>query len=408
MTIYLKNGLKGVRLNYKEKRLVERLKPIIDAKIAENPELAENFIPARTFDELQKMYNDYTSEEVVIESEILNKNNSMADEEELENDFQKTSNATGGTDEETVADIIDPFNREEPIVRDYVLDGGDLADPNTQEFTGQTEFEEPTSFEEAFELSDDYEPIGQPTAGGNMGGGRRERQTKPEKEEKEPIRLNPDFDDMGSAKQKRQTKKFAKYIVETVLEEKGFVWYANKDINDAKLVEYELNNIMDLDLLLSMEQGQQITVKQFFQMQCANAEQLAVIDDESKADLTDALTEVLLEKGIAPTPTQNLMLVAGKIVLGQGVALMTLKSQTNAVLSQLKLMKKKEMENEVQEPEVGESYTPYEFQRTEPQAQPQAEATTKYEQEEEDEDADEMIKLLESNDPIGSEIETLE
>lgn len=102
------------------------------------------------------------------------------------------------------------------------------------------------------------------------------------------------------------------------------------------------------------------------------------------------------------------MLVAGKIVLGQGVALMTLKSQTNAVLSQLKLMKKKEMENEVQEPEVGESYTPYEFQRTEPQAQPQAEATTKYEQEEEDEDADEMIKLLESNDPIGSEIETLE
>jgi len=143
-------------------------------------------------------------------------------------------------------------------------------------------------------------------------------------------------------------------------------------------------------------------------MQCANAEQLAVIDDESKADLTDALTEVLLEKGIAPTPTQNLMLVAGKIVLGQGVALMTLKSQTNAVLSQLKLMKKKEMENEVQEPEVGESYTPYEFQRTEPQAQPQAEATTKYEQEEEDEDADEMIKLLESNDPIGSEIETLE
>lgn len=410
MNIYLKNGRKGVRLDYKEKRLVERLKPIIDAKIAENPELAESFVPAQTFDELQKMYNDYTSEEVVIESETFNKNNSMADEEELDDDFQETSNAKGGTDEDSVADIIDPFNREEPIVRDYVLDGGDLADPNTQEFTGQTEFEEPTSFEEAFELSDDYEPIAQPSAGGNMGGGRREREPKPEKEEREPIRLNPDFDDMSSAKQKRQTKKFAKYIVETVclLEEKGFVWYANKDINDAKLVEYELNNIMDLDLLLSMEQGQQITVKQFFQMQCANAEQLAVIDDESKADLTDALTEVLLEKGIAPTPAQNLMLVAGKIILGQGVALMTLKSQTNAVLGQLKLMKKKEMENEPQEPEVGESYTPYEFQRTAPQ--PQAEPTPSYEQEEdeEDEDADEMIKLLEANDPIGSEIQTLE
>jgi hypothetical protein len=139
---------------------------------------------------------------------------------------------------------------------------------------------------------------------------------------------------------------------------------------------------------------------------------MAVIDEESKADLTDALTEVLLEKGIAPTPTQNLMLVAGKIVLGQGVALMALKSQTNAVLNQLKLMKQKDMEAEMQEPEVGETYTPYEFQRTEPkpQPQPQAEPTPSYEQEEdeEDEDADEMIKLLEANDPIGSEIQTLE
>lgn len=413
MRIYFKNGGKSYNLNYKEKRMVEKLQPIIDAKIAENPELAEKFVPARNFEELEKMYNDYASEEVVIESETINQDN-MTEEEELDDDFQETNNTKGGGDEDTVADIIDPFNREEPIVRDYVLDGGDLGDPNTQEFTGQSEFEEPTSFEEAFELSEEYEPIAPPSGGGNAGGRRREREPKPEKEEREPIRLNPDFDDMSSAKQKRQTKKFAKYIVEMVclLEEKGFVWYANKDINDAKLVEYELNGIMDLDLLLSMEQGQQITVKQFFQAQCANAEQMAVIDEESKADLTDALTEVLLEKGIAPTPTQNLMLVAGKIVLGQGVALMTLKSQTNAVLNQLKLMKQKDMEAEMQEPEVGETYTPYEFQRTEPkpQPQPQAEPTPSYEQEEdeEDEDADEMIKLLEANDPIGSEIQTLE
>lgn len=414
MRIYFKNGGKSYNLNYKEKRMVEKLQPIIDAQIAKNPELAEKFVPARNFEELEKMYNEYASEEVAIESETIN-NDNMAEVEELEDDFQDNSKATGGSDDETVADIIDPFNREEPIVRDYVLDGGDLADPNTQEFSGQTEFEEPTSFEEAFELSEEYDPIAQPSAGGNMGGGKREREPKPEKEEREPIRINPDFDDMSSAKQKRQTKKFAKYIVETVclLEEKGFVWYANKDINDAKLVEYELNDLMDLDFLLSMEQGQQITVKQFFQMQCANAEQLAVIDEESKADLTDALTEVLLEKGIAPTPTQNLMLVAGKVLLGQGVALMTLKAQTNAVLGQLKLMKKKETEAEMGEAETGDAYTPYEFQRTEPKPQPQPkpQPTPTYEQEdedEEDEDADEMIKLLEANDPIGSEIQTLE
>lgn len=415
MRIYFKNGGKSYNLNYKEKRLVEALKPIIEAKIAENPELAEKFVPARTFEELEKMYNEYTSEDVVIESETINKDN-MAEEDELGDSLQDNSKATSGSDEETVADIIDPFNREEPIVRDYVLDGGDLADPNAQQFTGQSDFEEPQSFTEAFELPDSYETDA-PQGGSGSGGSRTsDRQPQPEKEEKEPFRLNPDFDDMSSAKQKRQTKKFAKYIVETVclLEEKGFVWYANKDINDAKLVEYELNNVMDLDLLLSMEQGQQITVKQFFQMQCANAEQLAVIDEESKADLTDALTEVLLEKGIAPTPTQNLMLVAGKIVLGQGVALMTLKAQTNAVLGQLKLMKKKEMESEMQEPQTGEAYTPYEFERAEPKPQPKPtpqpkpQAEANYQEEDEDEDTDEMIKLLEANDPIGSEIQTLE
>jgi hypothetical protein len=404
--IYDKRGKK----NYKEDRMVKAIQSVIEKRIEENPELADQFEPARNFEELEKMYNFYTSEEVKIQSETIN-NNNMAEEEELDDDFQETSSAKGGTDDDSISEIVDPFNREEPIVRDYVLDGGDLADPNAQQFTGQNDFEEPQSFDEAFELPDEYEPVA-PQGGGGGGGSRtRERQPQPEKEEREPVRLNPDFDDMSSAKQKRQTKKFAKYIVETIclLEEKGFVWYANKDINDAKLVEYELNGVMDLSLLLSMEEGQQITVKQFFQMQCANAEQLAVIDEESKADLTDALTEVLLEKGIAPTPTQNLLLVAGKILVGQGVALMALKSQTNAVLSQLKLMKKQEMEAEIQEPEVGETYTPYEFQRTAPQPQPtaQPEPEADYEQEE-DEDSDEMIKLLEANDPIGSEIQTLE
>ena len=83
MRIYFKNGGKSYNLNYKEKRIVEKLQPIIDAKIAENPELAEKFVPARNFEELEKMYNDYASEEVTIESETINQYN-MTEEEELE------------------------------------------------------------------------------------------------------------------------------------------------------------------------------------------------------------------------------------------------------------------------------------------------------------------------------------
>jgi hypothetical protein len=411
ITVYTKRSRKG----YKEKRYVERLEEIISKKIEANPELADSFKPAETFEELEKMYNLYTSEEAVIEPENTNqnKNNMANDVEEMEDDFEQDQpNRPKGGDEDSIdKEFIDPFNREEPIVRDYVLDGGDLADPNTVDFSGQSSFDEPTSFDEAFVLPDENTPP--PSSGGGGFGGGSPRPEREEREEpREQARINPDFDDMSSGKKRKSTKKFAKYIVETVcmLSEKGFVWFANKDINEAKLVEYELRGEMDLSLLLNMPDGQEVTVKQFFQMQCLQAEQLAVIDEESKADLAEALAEVLLEKGVAPTPTQELMLIAGKIFVGQAITLFTLKASSNAVLNQLRAMKTAENETdeiEYSEPQTGEAYTPYEFPKSAPQPTPAPTPAPAPAPRQKDND-DEMIRLLENNDPLGSEIETLE
>jgi hypothetical protein len=145
---------------------------------------------------------------------------------------------------------------------------------------------------------------------------------------------------MSSGKKRRSTKKFATYIVETVcmLAEKGFVWYANKDINESKLAEYEMSGEMDLSLLVTLEDGQEATVRQFFQGQTIRAEQLAKIDHEEKKDLAEVLAEVLLEKGIAPTASQELILIGLKIFGAQAIQLMALKSQTNTLLSQLRDM----------------------------------------------------------------------
>jgi hypothetical protein len=411
ITVYTKTR----RKNYKEKRYVELLEEIISKKIEENPELADSFRPAESFEELEKMYNLYTSEDAVIEKENVNKNkNNMANEvDEMEDDFeqQKPNTPKGGDEDSIDKEFVDPFNREEPIVRDYVLDGGDLADPNTVDFSGQSSFDEPTSFDEAFVLPDENTPP--PSSGGGGFGGGSQRPPREEREEpREQARINPDFDDMSSGKKRKSTKKFAKYIVETVcmLQEKGFVWYATKDITEAKLVEYELKQQMDLALLLNMPDGQEVTVKQFFQNQCIIAEQAAVIDEESKADLTDALAEVLLEKGIAPTPTQELMLIAGKVLLGQAITLFTLKASSDSVLTQLRAMKKAETETdeiEYSEPQTGEAYTPYEFPKATPQPTPQPTPAPAPVPTQED-NADEMIRLLENNDPLGSEIETLE
>jgi hypothetical protein len=340
MKIYTKRGLK----NYKEKKLLKALEPILEQRMAEDPNFGNQFVPANSYADLQKMYNKYvvedieTFEEINTEKDMARKRSTKIEDVEFEDDFDSVDEQTpapksGGQSGKSNT-FIDPFNREEPIVRDYVMGdeslrkGNDSAPADTRSF-----FKEPTSFEEAFEIPSDEEADESPKA---------VKERRKERVESEPM--NPDFDEMNTGKKKRSTKKFAKYIVEavSVLSEKGFVWYANNDINDAKLAEYEMSGEMDLSLLVSLEDGQEVSVKQFFQTQCAKAELLAKWTDEQKEDLSSALAEVLMEKGVAPTPTQELLLVTLTIVGGQAMTLFALKSQTNSLLTQLRAMKKTE------------------------------------------------------------------
>jgi len=421
IVIYTKKG----KRSYKENRLIDKIKPIIEKQLDENPELYGKFRPATNFDELQKLHDMYTSDDVDFEEIDENDNNkNMA---KGKNDFEETSDEENLTDslgldddddDDGYNDFVDPFNREEPIVRDYVTDGVSMEPGGDVKNTGQNEFQEPTSFDEAFELDTDGDQLTEKTRSNQSQGKQQQeqRRERPQRAERsEP--LNPNFDDMSSGKKKRSTKKFAKYIVETtcMLSEKGFVWYANKEINDSKLTEYELSGEMDLSLLVTLEDGQEVTVKQFFQVQCLKAEQLAVIDKEEKEDLAEALAEVLMEKGVGPTPTQELMLIAFKIFGGQAITLMTLKSQSNALLSQLRAMKTGEVQEEQREPEQYERQqyaqpTPvYEPEEVEPIAETESFDNLKSNTDE-DEDEDDVIALLERQDPllIESEIQTKE
>jgi hypothetical protein len=354
--VYLKKGAK----NYKETRLVQKLQSALEKKFAQNPELASNFKPATNFAQLQQLYDEHCVEDATFE-DIPNDNKNTT---EAKDSYQKHKNfrdssqqsmakdtketeeitAKSGNDDKSLYEdsndsFIDPLNREEPIVRDYVM-SEEFPDTNPNKQPARTSFDEPTSFKDSFEIPDDSNDAR--PSGNNTGVSNNQQKPKKDKQVAEPV--NPNWDDMNNGKKKKSTRKFAKYIVETVcmLTEKGFVWYANKDINDAKLAEYELNDEMDLSLLVTLEEGQQLTVKQFFQMQCMKAEQLAKIEPEEKADLADALAEVLLEKGVGPTPTQELMLISLKIFGGQIVNLISLKSQTNSLLEQLRAMKEQQ------------------------------------------------------------------
>ena len=332
--VYVKRG----KHSYKEKRLAKELQDAIDIRRKADPEIAERFRPATTYEELQGLHRMYVSQDV--EYEEVNEDMAKSKKDEYEDDVvveenNSTKSFLDSYEEEESSDFIDPFNREAPIVRDYVTEGGISMDSGKDTGPTRTQFNEPVTFAEAFELpSDDPE---ENVPGGNSGRGEQKKE-RPRRERSEPV--NPSFDDMSSGKKKRSTKKFAKYIVEVVcmLASKGLVWFANKDINEAKLAEYELNGEMDLSILVTLEQGQEITVKQFFQSQCLAAEEIAKIDEQEKSDLADTLAEVLLEKGVAPTPMQELMLISFKVFGEKAIMLLSLKSQTSNLLSQLRSM----------------------------------------------------------------------
>lgn len=338
MKVYNKRGNK----NYKEKRLLKDLEPYIQKRMSEDPNFEKEFLPASNFSELQKMHQRYVVEDVeyTVQEESVETKNNIENTEETNNnmarknedvedvEFTETTTESKGSSN---SGFIDPFNREEPIVRDYVMDGGFKEEARSEQ-PQKTYFEEPTSFDEAFEIPEDGDEEAEaPKKSSTEAKERPSRNAEP---------LNPNFDEMTAGKKKRSTKKFAKYIVEAVatLSEKGFVWYANQDINDAKLTEYEMTGEMDLSLLVTLEDGQEVTVKQFFQVQCAKAEMLSKWTDEQKEDLSSALAEVLMDKGVAPTPTQELLLVTLTVIGGQAMTLFTLKSQTNSLLNQLRAM----------------------------------------------------------------------
>lgn len=346
--IYIKRGL----TSEKERGMVKAIQKAIDAKKIEDPSYSFDKV-CRNYEELKKVFKEMCTEEIPYE-EVKTSTLDFGEQKEKDVEEKIKDLNKGDADYEISEDEgktwVDPFNRANPIVREYVNSDNLSKSGATASTEGNnTTFNEPLNFGDAFALPEDEEnPVVEEK--GKKKGAKAPKTPRSKKEPSEPI--NPDFSNMTAAKQKKNTKLFAKYIVEAVcaLAEKGFVYFATSDINEAKLTEYEISGELDLNILLTLENGQQATVKRWFLQQNITAEQLAVVDQESKDELAEALGEVMLEKGFAPTPMQTLLIVAGKIfIIDKGLKLLEMKMQTNSVLNQLRAMKAETQEQEVEE-----------------------------------------------------------
>jgi len=335
--IYIKRGTP----NYKEKRLIAE----IEKAIAEGA--TTEFESARNFEELKALHNQLTITDVDYEESGVNKNEGNGEGEDvLENHKNFRDGISKNVEpieektntQQTQGAVLDPFNEGEVIVRDYVADNG--FQENEKKGEAKTTFEEPNDFKSSFEMPKEEDE----KDGSHVGG---DHKKEPKKQHQKPEPINPKFDDMSNAKKKRSTKKFAKLIIDgaCLLAEKGCIWWTTKDITEDKLAQYQIEDTMDLSVLLTLEDNQRQPVIQWFRARRLEAEGAFKIGVEDKEDLYDSLYEVMLEKGIAPTPMQELIINVGKVfLLDMGLKAFQLSQQINNVLGQLKEMKVAEKE----------------------------------------------------------------
>lgn len=333
MKIYNKLG----KPSHKEAKMIKAIQSSVEKKLAENPNM--KFTPASTPDELEKLYREHSSTDVEFE-ELKQEENNPTDIEKSHKEFRDGLEKTAVAKPETMANdgdfaFIDPFNDADPIVRDYVTDNNFDKNPKANEsFSDKTSFEEPTTFKDAFIMPDD----------------KAKSSNSNDKKEKKDEPLNPSYNNQSNGRKKRSNKKFAKYIVEAVcmLAERGFVWWTTKDITEAKIAEYEINDEIDLTLLLTMPNGQQATVKDWFGSQRINAEQLAKFEQTEKDDLAEILAEVLEKKGVSPTEEQELLIIAFSMFGKKFMVAWDIKKGINNVIEQLKDIKKNGVPNQEQ------------------------------------------------------------
>lgn len=312
--IYDKRG----RQSYKETKLIREIKSALEKKYGNENDKLKEFIPAKNYDELQSLHREYCTEVVEYEEVPDSKNENIEQEhKDFRNSLKETIQPNNDMEQDSA--FVDPFNQLNPTVRDYVMD--DKFDANPSNEPKKTSFDEPTTFKDAFKMPDSETPT-----------------AKSETNKNKEKPLNPSYNEQNSGRKKRTNKKFAKYIVEAVcmLAEKGFIWWTTKDITESKIAQYELNGEIDLSLLLTMPDGQQSTVKEWFKSQELTAEHLSKFNQDEKDDLAEVLAELLDKKGVSPSIEQELAIIALKMFGQKFMIALEMRKGVNDILQQLK------------------------------------------------------------------------
>ena len=310
MKVYNKRGVH----NYKEKKLEEALIAFFE----KNPEKYKEYTIPSNPDDLKAAHDNLCIESV----EFTETKDEKPEKEDTHQSFRDSM--AEGTEETNHK--VDPMNRDEPIIRDYVKNDGFKEE--TAGAQTASNYDEPTNFRDSFEIPNE-EGLGN-------GAGKTDQIHTPPPKPKPAGPPDPD------AKLKKKSKrKFTKYAVDAfcALSGRVMVWYATKDITDQKLDEYIANDEIartSLEMIVALDNGKRGTVRQFFQSQCFNAQQLAQFTPEEKEDLAEAFDDYLEYKKVEINPTVNMAVIIGGMMLQRLLGVLEIKAIGKSVLEQIK------------------------------------------------------------------------
>ena len=367
MKIYLKKG----NLSYKERRMVEQLTKSLEQRTKLDPNFSIQ--PAENISDLQKLWTEYCVDEVEY-SEVPKGNSEVepvySDNNEPIAEKQETTEPTQNNDYDEEDDWddassnSDPFNRDEPIVRDYVK-GSDFPDDKVK-VDAKNNYDEPRTQRDQMRIPGSEEDIQNNTnktgSNNNSQGNNNSGSPKNSASGGSSAPMNPKFNEMSDSQKKKQTTRMAKSIVRLVctLAEKGFEWWGNKGITEEEIAQLEATDQIDTDLeVMSMiGPGQVVTIKNFFAQQRIAVSEISKISEEEKQMLVESLVEVMIEKGIGPTPMQNLLLNILEVVVVRGLAIYGIQKQNANILAQL--IEMKEIQKKQNPDKYAENYTEWE------------------------------------------------
>jgi len=126
--------------------------------------------------------------------------------------------------------------------------------------------------------------------------------------------INPDFDNLSASEKKSQAEKTADLILVNYQRIMPIPFVMISSFNMRKMKKLNDKGEIDLKMVVT-QQGE--TIGSYMESHNEKAYNLFQIDDGMVEELRDPLIDVLMEKGVVPTPMQRL----GIAVLGHGVKL---------------------------------------------------------------------------------------